>query len=100
MLAQKHLPSDAGEKYGHAQATPRLAPIEGGGYGRETVLYWDNWDRVIFKFERDRGLEEGEDYDSSGEEYNGDCEAVGPCRNDFGHIGPDKADLRFECHYG
>ena len=25
---------------------------------------------------------------------------MGPCRNDFGHIGPDKADLQFEYHYG
>ena len=64
------------------------------------MLYWDDWDRVIFKFEQNRGWGEGEDYDSSEEEYNGDCEAVCPRRNDFGHIGPDKADLRFEYHYG
>ena len=25
---------------------------------------------------------------------------MGPRRNDFGHIGPDKADLDFECHFG
>ena len=39
-------------------------------------------------------------YDSSKEEYNSDCKAVGPCRNDFGHIGPDKANLRFEYYSG
>ena len=54
----------------------------------------------MFKFERDQGWGEREDCDSLEEEYTGDCEAVGPCQNDFGHIGPDTADLRFEYRYG
>ena len=36
----------------------------------------------------------------SEEVYNCYKREVGPCRKDFGHIGPDKEDLRFECHYG
>ena len=47
----KDLFLDEGEKDDHAQATPYLAPIEDGGYDRETVLYWDDWDRVKFKFD-------------------------------------------------
>ena len=54
----------------------------------------------MFKFKKNQGVEEGEYYDSSEEEYNENYQAVGLCRNDFGHIGPDKADLRFEYHYG
>ena len=36
----------------------------------------------------------------SEEEYNCHKREVGPCRKDFGHIGPDREDLRFEYHYG
>ena len=64
------------------------------------VLTWNNWYRVISRFERDRGWGEGEDYTLFEEEYNCDAKVVGPCRNDFGHIGPDKEDLRFEYNYG
>ena len=39
-------------------------------------------------------------YDSSEEEYNCCARVVGPCRNDVGHIVPDKEDLRFESNYG
>ena len=99
-VVQEDRPLGAGEKDDHVQATPYLAPIEYGGYDREAVLYWDDWDWVISKFEQDRGWREGEDYDSPEDKYNGDCKAVGPCRNDFGHIGPDKEDLRFKYHYG
>ena len=41
-------------------------------------------------------VEQGEYYDSSDEEKDEDGEIVGPHRNDFGHIGPDKADYDFE----
>ena len=51
ILLHEDLPLDAGEKDDHSQATPYLAPFEDGGHDRETVLYWDDWDRVIFKFE-------------------------------------------------
>ena len=98
-FVHKDLPSDAGEKDDHVQATPYLAPIEDGGYDRETVLYCDDWDRTIFKFEQDQGWGEREDYGSSEKEHNGDCTAVGPCRNGFGHIGPDKEELRFKYNY-
>ena len=88
------------EEDDHAQAIPCLALIVDRGYYRETVYYWADWDDVMFKFLKDWGVEEEEYYDSSEEEYNDDYEAVGPCRNDFGHVGPDKADLQFEYHYG
>ena len=83
ILPHKYLPSDAGEEDDHAQATPCLASIVDGSYDREAVFYWAEWDDVMFKFKKDQGVEEGEYYDSSEEEYTGDCEAVGPCRNDF-----------------
>ena len=54
----------------------------------------------MFKFKQNRGVEQGEYCDSSEEEYDGDGEIVGPRRNDFGHIGPDKAELNFEYHCG
>ena len=95
-MEHEDLPLDVGEKDDHVQAIPCLASIEDGGYDRETVFYWDDWDEVIFKFERGRGWEEEEDYNSSDEEYNDNCKTVGPCRNDFGH----KAELRFQYHYG
>ena len=82
-MVHEHLPLDAGEEDDHAQATPCLASIVDGSYDREAVFYWAEWDDVMFKFKKDQGVEEGEYYDSSEEEYTGDCEAVGPCRNDF-----------------
>ena len=44
-------------------------------------------------------MEQGEYYDSSEEETDEDGETVRPRRHDFGHIGPDRADLDFECHF-
>ena len=74
--------------------------FQDGGYTREMILTYDDWDRGLSKFERSRGYIEGGDYDWSEEEYNCFSQDVGPCRNDFGHIGPDKKDLRFERNWG
>ena len=42
---------------------------------------------------------ETEDYNPEEEELNNNSEAIGPRMIDFGHIGPDKEDLRVECKY-
>ena len=42
---------------------------------------------------------EAEDYNSEEEKLNNNWEAIGPRMIDFGHIGPDKEDLRVECKY-
>ena len=64
------------------------------------MLAYDDWYRVISGFERGRGWGEGKEYDSSKEYYNCHEREVGPCRNDFGYIVPEREDLRFEYHYG
>ena len=40
----------------------------GGGYDREMVQYWSNWDEVMYKFNQNMGVEQGEYCDSSEEE--------------------------------
>ena len=64
------------------------------------MQYWSDWDEAMYKFKQNMGVEQGEYYDSSEEEKNEDGEIVGPRRNDFGHIGPDRADLDFGYHFG
>ena len=58
----------------------------GGGYGREMVQYWSDWDDVMYKFEQNMGVKQGECYDSSEEEKDEDGKIVGLRRNDFGNI--------------
>ena len=87
-------------KKDHGWTFPYLIPIMDGGYGRKMVQYWSEWDEVIDKFEQNMGVEQGEYYDSSEEEKYEDGKVVGPRRNDFCHIGPDKTDLDFEYHFG
>ena len=70
-------PSDANEEDDHAQATPYMHPFEDGGYDKEMMLTWNDWDRMISRFGQDRGWGEGQDYDLSEEECNGDGIAVG-----------------------
>ena len=70
ILPHEDLPLDADEEEEHAQATPCLAPIVDECYYRETDFYWADWDDLIFKFEKDRGVEEGECYDSFEGKYN------------------------------
>ena len=54
----------------------------------------------MHKFEQNRRVEQGEYYDSSEEERDEDSQITGPHRNDFSHIGPDRADLDFEYYCG
>ena len=84
----------------HEYIPPPIQPFQDAGYKREVVITYKDWYRVLSEFERDRGWGEGGNYDSSEEEYNCHEREVGPCRKDFGHIGPDKWDLQLECHYG
>ena len=70
-----------------------------GGYTRGIVTAPDEWERVISRFRQHRGWEEGEGGNSSEEEYDSNYRECGPCRKDFGHIGPDKEDRRYEYHY-
>ena len=83
----------------YACVPPPIQPFQDGGYKRGAVLTYDNWYRVLSEFERGRGWGEGEDYDSSEEEYNCHNREVGPCRKGFGHIEPDTGNLQFECRY-
>ena len=49
-------PSDAVEEDDHVQATPYIQLFEDGSYMREMVLmWWNDWDRVISRFDRGRG---------------------------------------------
>ena len=42
---------------------------------------------------------ETEDYNSEEEKLNNNWNEIGPCMIDFGHIGPDKENLRVECEF-
>ena len=64
------------------------------------MQYWSDWDEAMYKFKQNMGVQQGEYYNSSEEEKDEDGERVGSHRNDFGHIGPDRADLDFEYHFG
>ena len=56
-----------------------------GGYTRKIVRHRDEWRRIITAITEDEN----------------DCsDPVGPCRSDFGHIGPDEEDRRYEYQYG
>ena len=93
-------PSDAEEEDDHRQANP---------YILTAIRRWRLWKRNDADMERlvrsniqirtRQGMEEGEDYGLSEEEYNCDAKAVGPCRNDFSHVVLDKEDLRLKYNY-
>ena len=79
-----------------------VAPIDqfkDGEYKRQVVTNWDEWDEILAKCRRARGLKEQDKYDLSEEEFNCHGEKVRPRRKDFGHITPDEKDLHFKCHY-
>ena len=73
--------------------------FQDGGYTRRIVTTFDEWERVISRFRQHRGWEEGEECNSSEEEYDSNHKECGPCRKEFGHIGPDKEDQTHEYHY-
>ena len=88
-------PPGAGGKEDHGRTFPCLIRIVDGGYGRKVVQYWSEWDEVMENFEQNWGWnKESTYYDSSEEEKYEDGEIVGSRSNDFGHIGPDKAEGR------
>ena len=74
-----------------------LQPIVDGGYTRKMVRNQDEWSRIMTIFTQHRREVEGADDLSWDEEYDSERGlAVGPCRRDYSHIGPDEEDRRYE----
>ena len=100
LLLSMNLPVDDGNKMEFGKEI--VQPIVDGGYYRKTVNSRKEWSSIITTFEQHRGLERG-DYNSCEEDFESDSDggkAVGPCGRDYGHIGPDEEDRRYEYNYG
>ena len=80
---------------------PSIQPFQDEGYTREVVLTYEEWRRVLSKFEQSRGWgKERIMIRLLRKNTTATREKWDHAEKYLGHIGPDKEGLRFEYHYG
>ena len=88
--------SQEGQGKNATEEEKRIQSMTDGGYKRRIVRCRHQWEKIITDYGRLRGWEEGMNYDWDEEEKDSEGRIVGPCMDDYEHIGPDEEDWRYE----